>query len=403
MLCIGNSGDWTKQLHDKIKVPCYRQMYVLGPYTSQFSDTAVTTSNAIAIASDIGITPTLSLVLNYAGKKRINVVWMCREPGLIEYILHKVDISAITKKSYAFIFYTGKRELALPKDLPVNVFIFKCRPHLEHTITGIVTAIHSGEGLPEEMYEAQEKIANAPFHERMKIALCRVVETYSKDEMFEYAVEETEKAAMLKQEAASDASDGTSNTYSLDNDGCDPETPPRQSSAADPKGEVSLNGLNAMISKFLGGIGVYSRSDIEDFFHQIDSDGSGFIDRDEFDEFIRVATDTGAGGLSKSSSELASHMKRTMSLRKDQNQMVGTSRRSFTTAVSIRTFNSILGDDSTVEYMQKLITDTSSGNGTNPLEDWSIFYCGGSNVIKDDLKKISKKYGIDFAVEKFDW
>ena len=45
------------------------------------------------------------------------------------------------------------------------------------------------------MYEAQEKVANAPFQRRMKVALSRVVEIYGKDEMFEYAVEETEKAA----------------------------------------------------------------------------------------------------------------------------------------------------------------------------------------------------------------
>eukprot|EP00986_Skeletonema_menzelii_P017105 scaffold17474_cov90-Skeletonema_menzelii.AAC.1 len=80
MLCIESSGDWTKELHRKIKVPCIRPLYVLGPYKSPFSDAAVTTSNAIAVASGIGITPTLSLVFNYAGKKRINVVWACRDP-----------------------------------------------------------------------------------------------------------------------------------------------------------------------------------------------------------------------------------------------------------------------------------------------------------------------------------
>lgn len=95
MLCIGASGDWTKELHDKIKVPCFRPMYVVGPFKSEFSDTAVTTSNAIAVASGIGITPTLSLILNYVDKKRVNVVWMCRDAGLIEYILHKVDIGAM--------------------------------------------------------------------------------------------------------------------------------------------------------------------------------------------------------------------------------------------------------------------------------------------------------------------
>ena len=76
MLCIGTSGDWTRQLHEKIHMPCYRPLYVHGPYRSEFADTAVTTSNAIAVASGIGITPTLSLMLNYAERKRVNIIWM---------------------------------------------------------------------------------------------------------------------------------------------------------------------------------------------------------------------------------------------------------------------------------------------------------------------------------------
>ena len=96
--------------------------------------------------------------------------------GLVEYFLHKFDLNMITKTSYATIFYTGKpdkehhaisffwstshtfynkisgkRDLVVPKNLPVNLFIFRCRPNLEETISGIVTAIDSGEGLPEEM------------------------------------------------------------------------------------------------------------------------------------------------------------------------------------------------------------------------------------------------------------
>ena len=76
---------------------------------------------------------------------------MCRDPGLVEYFLHKVDINAVTKNSFALIFYTGKRDLVLPKNLPINFFIFRSRPKLEETISGIVAAIHSGDGLPEEM------------------------------------------------------------------------------------------------------------------------------------------------------------------------------------------------------------------------------------------------------------
>ena len=75
MLCINSGGDWTNQLYDKIKAPCMRQLYVHGPFMTEFSDTAVSTSNAVAVASGIGITPTLSLMMNYAGRKRINIIW----------------------------------------------------------------------------------------------------------------------------------------------------------------------------------------------------------------------------------------------------------------------------------------------------------------------------------------
>ena len=57
-----------------------------------------------------------------------------------------------------------------------------------------------------------------------------------------------------------------------------------------PEGHVSLLGLDAMICRFLGVIGEYSRSDIEDIFDAIDTNRSKFIDRAEFSAFLRVAT-----------------------------------------------------------------------------------------------------------------
>ena len=76
MLCIGASGDWTKELHDKIQAPCLRPLYVHGPLMTEFSDKAITTANAIAVATGVGITPTLSLMMRYAGRKRINIIWV---------------------------------------------------------------------------------------------------------------------------------------------------------------------------------------------------------------------------------------------------------------------------------------------------------------------------------------
>lgn len=53
MLCIGTSGDWTEEMYDKIKAPCLRSVYVLGPFASEFSDKAVNTTNALALASGL--------------------------------------------------------------------------------------------------------------------------------------------------------------------------------------------------------------------------------------------------------------------------------------------------------------------------------------------------------------
>jgi len=413
-------------MHEKIKVPCIRPLYVLGPYKSQFSDTAITTSNAIAVASGIGITPTLSLVLNYAGKKRINIVWMCRDPGLVEHILHKVDVAAITAKSFAFIFYTGTRELALPKNLPLNVFIFTIRPHLEHTVTGIITAIHSGEGLPEKMYELQKAIANTPFYKRMKMALSRVVEIYGESEMFEYAVEKTEKEAVSRIPSL-DSSDVTDDTEALSLDDSDAEVVPLRSSlrrssldVSDfiPEGEISLRGLDAMISEFLGGIGEYSRSDIVNIFRQIDTDGSGFIDREEFGEFIRIVTSEVASDMRRESSRemlagldkvMIRSMLHTSSQHSSLNNSSDHSNRRQNVTSSKGTSRNILGDETTIRYVQTLVTssrsssDSGSGDDHNPLEDWSVFYCGGSDEIKNNLKTITQKYNIDLAVEMFDW
>ena len=122
------------------------------------------------------------------------------------------------------------------------------------------------------------------------------------------------------------------------------------------EGEISLKGLEAMLEKCLGGIGEFSHSEMVDLFEKIDTDGSGFIDKKEFGEFLRLAT---------------------------EDQGVST----------VHGVESVLGDDSTIEYMKTI----------DLLEDWGVFYCGGSNKIKNDLKEISRKYGLNFAVEKFDW
>ncbi len=265
------------------------------------------------------------------------------------------------------------------------MFIIRSRPNLENTITGIITAIHSGEGLPEELYEKQKKIANAPFSKRMMIAMARVRNIYDEDDMFAYAVKETENAAQRMQ--AMDLESGHM-TSLLDEV---------------PEGHVSLSGLDAMISRFLGVIGEYSRSDIEDIFDTIDADGSKFIDREEFSAFLRLATCATVTDDTRSSTELLSTMVGLTDMEAALSTSMHNLSHHFTTNPS-QHHGSLFGGSNTIEYMDKLMNASpSSDSDEKPLEEWSMFYCGGSNAIVKDLKEISKRYDIDLAVEKFDW
>ena len=206
----------------------------------------------------------------------------------------------------------------------------------------------------------------------MLIALCRVTEVYDPDEMFEYAVEKTE-ASMQSND---DLESGHSSKFH--------------------EGLVSLEGLDSMISKFLGVIGEYSRSEIEEIFNQIDRDSSGFIDREEFDDILQMATAENIQSR-ESPCDLVSFMDEAL-----KRSIHSTSHHLSTTGNAPGPGHTILGDDSTIGYMKKKINDSIKGK-ESPFEDWSIFYCGGSDGIKKNLQEVSKRYDIDLAVEKFDW
>jgi hypothetical protein len=129
--------------------------------------------------------------------------------------------------------------------------------------------------------EYQKAFASRPFNERIKIALSRVSTLYSENEMFNYAVEAT-------------LSEATIMTIQSDDNEEEAIIRPvggRRSSIVE--NLVSVHGLEAMISAFLGGIGEYSQVDIEQFFKQCDTDDSGYIDRKDFANLVfSMNTDT---------------------------------------------------------------------------------------------------------------
>ena len=77
------AGDWTRELHDAVRRPTRRPVWISGPFASPYS-TAINYDNLILVASGIGITPALSIISAHKETRRINLVWICRDPALLE-------------------------------------------------------------------------------------------------------------------------------------------------------------------------------------------------------------------------------------------------------------------------------------------------------------------------------
>lgn len=178
-------------------------------------------------------------------------------------------------------------------------------------------------------------------------------------------------------------------------------------SPVDEEGDlISREGLEAMISEFLGGIGEYSSSDLEDLYNQVDADGSGEIDREEFEDFLDMVNSNGTStadddvekkilrGMSRTASCKTLHSIDASSRHSSKNNLMDGVPEEGEEEESPSSF----GDDEDVKYLVELSMEKD-----RPLKDWSIFYCGASGAIEGKLKDITKKYGMGIAVEKFDW
>ena len=252
--------------------------------------------------------------------------------------------------------------------------------------------------------ENQKALANIPFNERIKIALSRITTIYSKEKMFDYAVEETD-AAEFAAESHVDMEAGPSEQKLFDHSDSDSTDDSKYSTFVKyveegaktaPVGNVvSMNGLKSMISNFLGGIGEFSRVDIEDLFKLVDTDESGYIDKDEFDDFIALAT--GEKYCDEIALQMSMFLERSLTKRATFRGSMRLSVEShFKSDASKK--ESMIGDESTIKYMENLVN-----NAERPLDDWSMFYCGASTPIEKTLRSMGRKYKIDVGVEKFDW
>jgi ferric-chelate reductase len=202
-VCVAKVGDWTGALHTELSKPSSRPGYIYGPFPSPFSK-AVGYDNLIAVASGIGITPTLGAVTQLRQSRKVSVMWMCREAPLVEYFVRNCTFD---DDAWSLIFYTGKRRLLLDetqfRDNP-RLLIIQGRPDVEKDILSIMQAIEGDTLLDDKILrrarDTHEKIFNRSPAESFQALLERALATYTMSELFLLGVIFTENATSAKNE-----------------------------------------------------------------------------------------------------------------------------------------------------------------------------------------------------------
>lgn len=398
--CISAVGDWSKKLHNEITRPTARPAWLCGPFLSPFA-TAHDFDNIITLATGIGITPALAVLNMFQETRRVNLIWMCRDPSLIEYFVSAVPFPA---SSFVLIYYTGKKKLLLNESVPGNVLLFKGRPVLDRVVTGIVERIETEQGLPEMIVEEGKSLSDLPPTKKFIAILLRVLETSDPSDFYDLCEEASQ---LLKNKHASPV-----HMKSFKNSGriSQVRMPTlnrsfRGSKRAESSGFVTKEGMAAGLNEYMGRF-EFTPDDVGEVFEHYDKDKNGTIDRAEFTRMLISLDDDEE---SDSDLEYASDIEHqqvnrdTLRRRMSWTEVVNTCKSAQVTTkpqkitkTAKATFSPNAQDEfhEAKEYCLQHPLD---------MKTWQMLYCGGSAPVVSSLKKISSYYQIDLRIEKFDW
>ena len=251
--CIAVAGDWTQKLHNEVREPIYRRLWLYGPFPSPF-ESAVDNDNVISVASGIGITPALSVIKSLADHRRMNLIWIVRDASLLEFM---IDYGIrFDEDAHTLIFYTGSRELVFRRALPYNVLLLKGRPDLDDLIVSLIRASQEKNVLDLSKYEM--------LHEHVDIEAASTLEHHFYSEitrlLLTYSVEELFNAAVRRSHLNSRS--------------------------------VCFEGLRELMNSIF--IRKFSDDQLKLLFDQADADGSGAIHFAEFEAFIERLQESAA-------------------------------------------------------------------------------------------------------------
>ena len=333
-----------------------------------FFGAAIKYDNIITVTSGIGITSALGVIDKLKQSRRVNLVWICRDPSWIEFFVNSV---AWSKDAFIFVFYTGKETLTLGDDIhiPANIFVFQGRPILDHVISSIVHRTEN-ELLPtDQIMEEGGTYQQADIKETIGVIVARIVADYGPQQFFEAAsvTIDTEKGQQVG---------------------------------------ITQASLTAAIQKFYGVFKV-SQEQMASFIKDMNQDGSGVISEKECMDFL-IYHDYTVDREDESNNLNGSNQVRRGSLYGDLSHSTNSANRSM--RVSEQKRRGSIGDLKTdlaidmkhgyeeEDGIDKLMTQDFEFNKT-----WQMLYCGDSNTIVGILRKVSKEFKIDLRIEKFDW
>ena len=342
-------------------------MFVTQAYLSPFNSHAMHSTNLITLASGIGgsssstiavasqsklflthllsgITPILSLIKQYALTERtLDLIWMCRQAELIEFMLPNLDIGGKDNDCVALIYYTGTRPLLIEHELPSNLKIYQGRPDLPRLVDAITskTSTDRNERYGGGNYKLDDanyrlkKIEQTAESERPRVLIARAMETYKNEQLFKFAVD------------ASNAR--TQNRLGMD-------------SLTD---SVDFIGVTAVLKHLTKGGFHHISAQASEEFTLLSSDG--LMSQSEFSTFL--------------ASLLPSDYQRDLASPK-------------ATAANDTTSKDF-------ENQDHVFLDMENQENINSI--WGMFYCGGSNIVANKIKQIGKETGIPVVFEKFNW
>ena len=191
-VCMAVVGDWTEKVHAALAKAVCPSSLDLWPLPFALLDGLRVRQAHYAIASGIGITPSISAVVRLGETRQVHLIWMCRDAELVEFYVKTVQFDP---DAWTFIYYTGKRKLVLGAR-PENprLKILTGRPNLEELILGIIDNVESDIPMcPKLMQNALQASEGSIFdkstEQRFCDALERALATYSYDEIFDLAID----------------------------------------------------------------------------------------------------------------------------------------------------------------------------------------------------------------------